>query len=71
MRDLRDATTDYADGYRAGLAAAAAECRRIEAALLAAPAAPVDAAAHYHNAARAIDGLKPRREPTGMEYRGG
>lgn len=64
LRDLRDATTDYADGYRAGY-----ERARLDAHHAAAKAQreskPVLDAIYEIAPPRAL------REPNGLDYRGG
>jgi len=71
MIDLRDASLDFGEGYRAALEHAAAELRRIAEDLCSRPAPPYHAASHYDLAADTVERMTPRPEPTGLHYRGG
>jgi hypothetical protein len=66
-------TTGEADAWRAGRDAAVAEIRRHADALHAASDAErtPDIARALHAVADACEQVAPRREPTGLEYRGG
>lgn len=66
-----DISTGEAAAWHHAIETAAAECSRIAADIRSRPSPPLDAAAHYENAARAILRLQPpQRIPTGLDGRG-
>ena len=69
-RTRPELTKGEANAARAMRDRCVAELRRVEAELLAAPEAPIDAAAHWCHAAELLARLEPAAEEDGLSGRG-